>query len=309
MLSPNLHYLTCRALSQELERGPAAHESEYYMERYMLEPKRRNAHRTTANPEITHLRHTEMVTRALLRASLQHGCQGLDELAPVGRDKSAPLYDPQAAAHPGSEHFPSKGTPVDFASLDAAAFRAYVHAYLEPDSFWARYMRHEVDPEEHASPLDAGSDARLTQFRDCAFVGFKAASTATTDRMRRRQAATACVELADPVPGGDWEWRSCVAQCLWFGMLSTWNQDKQTHSHLERFAFVYRPVTQADVTMGSVKAWTAVLQQTDGPHSRQSVPLDQVLGPFIMLLPNPGNTHGHHETYRFFACPRKHGLL
>jgi hypothetical protein len=32
-------------------------------------------------------------------------------------------------------------------------------------------------------------------------------------------------------------------------------------------------------------------------------------GPFVMLKPNPGNTQGHADTYRFFATPKKHGLL
>jgi hypothetical protein len=72
-----------------------------YMERHMLEPKKRNAHSTTAHPEITHLWHVEMADRALAKNSLVHGCHTLDEVAPVSKTFSGKSYDPEQNASSG----------------------------------------------------------------------------------------------------------------------------------------------------------------------------------------------------------------
>jgi hypothetical protein len=105
MLSPNLHVLTCRLHRQELDRGHAAEGNEYYMERYMLDPKKRKAHRMTAHPEITHLRHVEMADRALAKCSLLDGCQTLDEVAPANKNFFGKFYDPGRDA--GTMYFSS----------------------------------------------------------------------------------------------------------------------------------------------------------------------------------------------------------
>jgi hypothetical protein len=53
MLTPNLHVTVCRLLDQELARGPMARELEFFMERYMLVPKKRSKHKTVLHSEIT----------------------------------------------------------------------------------------------------------------------------------------------------------------------------------------------------------------------------------------------------------------
>jgi hypothetical protein len=103
LLSPNLHVLTCRLPRQEWQRGPAANKNEYYLERYMLDPKARNAHRTTDHPEITHMRHTELADLALACFSLLPGCQTLDQLAPRRRERRGLFHDPDvglSTSHP-----------------------------------------------------------------------------------------------------------------------------------------------------------------------------------------------------------------
>jgi hypothetical protein len=100
-----------------------------------------------------------------------------------------------------------------------------------------------------------------------------------------------------------------VGEVLWFGMLSVWDTAAQQHHHVERFAYVYTPVTQTTVNMGGVKAFTAVFAQSDGDASRHPVSLDRIEGPLRMLVPNPQNQHGHADTYRFFSTPGKRGLL
>jgi hypothetical protein len=82
-----------------------------YMERCMLDPKKRNAHSTTAHPEITHLQHVEMADRALAKNSLVHGCQTLDDVAPVNNTFSGKVFGP--GLNVGTICFPSKGTDAE----------------------------------------------------------------------------------------------------------------------------------------------------------------------------------------------------
>jgi hypothetical protein len=307
MLSPNLHVLTCRLLQQELARGPAANENDYYMERYMLEPKRRNAHRTTANPEITHLRHTEMPRRALSRCAIQFGCKSLQQLAPVGRSAEGKFYDPSKEP----PYFPNKGVEVDLTDGEAAIFLQFVDKYAGAGSFWVQYRQHQLDPTGHPSPLNEDMAVVFLKTKDAVLPGFKVASCEQLERSSHRRAASACIELELPQcesrQGQEVSViKGMVAQILWCGMLAVWNPTGGVLSHVDRFACAYVPPTQSSVIMGGVNVYTAALS---GPQNSVPVPLEFVQGPFIMLEPNPQNTQGHAETYRFFSTPRKHGLL
>ena len=96
-------------------------------------------------------------------------------------------------------------------------------------------------------------------------------------------------------------------------MLALWDPIAGEASSVDRFAYVFRPPTQTEVVMGGghVRIYTAVLQGADGagPDRCSALPLEFLRGPFIMLKPNPSNTAGHAETYRFFSTPGKSGLL
>jgi hypothetical protein len=288
--SPNLHVLTCRLLAQELARGPAANESEYYMERYMLEPKRRNAHRTTANPEITHLRHTEMPERALLRCAVQYGCKSLDDLAPTEWDRAGgnELYDP--APKVLLPRFPSKGTRVE-ADAEVQLFLSFAREHAEPNSFWACYVQHQDDAAHNPSPVPDGFEVLFVRFKDCELPGFKGSSVARAQPGHRRQAASACVEaevrttVTGPGAAHREVLKSVVVQVQWFGMLAVWNPITAQILQADRFAYVLQPRTQGQVLMGGVNVFTCVMVGGGGPEDSLAVPLQFIQGPLIVLKP------------------------
>jgi hypothetical protein len=314
MLTPNLHVVTYRLMHQELARGPAANENEYYMERYMLEPKRRNAHRTTAQPEVTHLRHVEMPRRALSRSAVQYGCKSLQELVPASSARHVVhkhLYDCKIVP----PFFPNKGSELAITDSVRTVFLAFIRQHSPANSFWADFALHQQDPV-NPDPLPQGSKLMFLRFQKAVLPGFKVKACEHIEKCSHARLASACVELELPQRENRQGQevtvlKPMVGQILWCGMVATWDAMANVLKNMDRFAYAYVPPSQAHVSMGGVKAFTAVL--TAGPHGRQAhslpVPLEFVQGPFIMLKPNPGNTQGHAETYRFFATPKKHGLL
>jgi hypothetical protein len=307
MLSPNLHVVTCRLLLQELQRGPAANENDLYMERYMLEPKRRNAHRTTLNPEITHLRHTECVQRALAKCALEHGCQQLHHLAPTKAYAVGFLYDPDVGQF--RANFPNKGQLVGQDGVDTAPFEAYMAttADAKPESFWKQVVMHACDPTVHDNPCPMESALVNLRFTKCKVHPAFTLAASQSQCCNLSKAAT-CVEVA-PHPGLDWPHDSGVALVLWFGMLSQWSERTSRHSHVERFACVYWPSTQSQVTMGGTKVFTAEFAKDPPQDQCFAVGLSKLLGPFIVLNPNPDNRRGFAHTFRFFSTPGKRGVL
>jgi hypothetical protein len=288
-------------LRQEEQLGPAANEIEYYLERYMLDPKARNAHRTTANPEITHLKHTELADRALASCSIVHGCQTLDELVPVRTVYHGMLYDPDAGS--SVPHFPTKGASslVD----DAATWNAFAdfvcqHPNVAGEDYCQQFaaIREGQEVEQDAN----GLQLHTVCFKDCQLPGFKVTSQAAMDRRKGRHQASSYIEVLV----GD---ATIVCQVLWFGMLSMWSAFQQTHTHVRRFAFVHKPVSQSTLFMGGVNTFTAVLNDASKASTALAVPLECIQGPLIVLQPNPSNQDGHAETYRFVSMPGKHGLL
>jgi hypothetical protein len=119
MLTPNLHVAVCRLLDQELARGPMARELEFFMERYMLVPKKRSKHKTVLHSEITYLKVAEMIGKALLRARSEHGCLTMPELVALAGSFARSVgggagYDlgSQPGQHYSQSHFMQKGQIV-----------------------------------------------------------------------------------------------------------------------------------------------------------------------------------------------------
>jgi hypothetical protein len=196
LASPNLHVLTCSLLQQEISRGPAADENEYYVERYMLEPKKRNAHRNTARPEITHLRHSEMCRRGLSRCAVKYGCRPLQCLPQQSRNRKEFLYDPGVEYSP--PHFQFKGSIVQQSDEEGKLFLTYgnhANQHTATDVFWSKYVLHHNDPETHDCPDPDGASVRMLRFRSCVLPRYTANSAERVQAGRRSQAASTCVEL------------------------------------------------------------------------------------------------------------------
>jgi hypothetical protein len=101
LLTPNLHIIVCRYLDQELESGPMALHTEFWVERGMdtAKPSRRALH-----AEKTMVKTSEAIGRALAYNAVFHGCKTpqemKDELIPAAPNTST-LHDPAAAQKTG----------------------------------------------------------------------------------------------------------------------------------------------------------------------------------------------------------------
>lgn len=99
LLSPNLHIAVCRFLTQELERGPLAGDTEYWLERAMntAKPSRRALH-----AEKTMVKTTQTFDRALQQARVLHGCRTATEARQANTAaRVSSTADPAAASKQG----------------------------------------------------------------------------------------------------------------------------------------------------------------------------------------------------------------
>jgi hypothetical protein len=69
------------------------------------------------------------------------------------------------------------------------------------------------------------------------------------------------------------------------------------------------PPTQAEVTMGGTKVFTAEFDQEPAVDHCFITSLDKIIGPFTVLNPNPANQRGFADTHRFISTPGKRGIL
>lgn len=287
LLSPNLHVAVCRLPDQELAYGPAACFAEWWMERYMLTPKKRSKFRTVRNPEITYLKHTEMLSRALRLCRVHHpGCMTMDELIP-GRSQTGPGYDscssgevdePRCLFHGklvtgATEAF---GMCYDRVSVDGACTRHIAALVRAQTEGWT---------QQHAlgSPWD---HVRLFVYTACQLQSFIASSLTGTGRGRKLQSAY--VELlVDGVPG------RTVALCRWFGLMLQTGRTEAEGPVYSRFAVV-QPLRRCSKVQfaGQFPVWRAQRPEVVADSSLAGlrvVSLDRIVAPLILLLPKPGD--------------------
>ena len=96
MLPPNLHIAVCRFVRQELQRGLIALDPEWWVERGMNGPKL--LARRALYAEMTWIKATQSITRALLNCKVQHGCVTPAEAKQSFQNRVKQCRDPAAAA-------------------------------------------------------------------------------------------------------------------------------------------------------------------------------------------------------------------
>lgn len=141
LLSPNLHCALCRLLRQELVCGPASCALELWVERYLLNLKKRSKYKTTKDAEKTFVLHSELTGRSLAECRRLHGCLSVHELHPSMKSlpRQGDGYDPGFGDAAVECHFNFKGDrvsdrtrctpfPMSVASAREAAYKAVQHA-------------------------------------------------------------------------------------------------------------------------------------------------------------------------------------
>jgi hypothetical protein len=196
----------------------------------MLDTKKRSAHHMAAHPEITHLRHVEMADRALAKNSLVHGCQTLDEVAPVNKTFSGQFDDP--GRNTGTICFPSKGTDAEG---DCQLGPVLEHLKHEPlCSFW-RVVREKMDltgaPIESATSSMTGGQGEVGKltFRNCQLAGFKVFSYQGAHTRIGRHQKSSLVEFEHMGGGVS---TASIGLAHFYCVLSAWNTTNQRHLHI-----------------------------------------------------------------------------
>jgi hypothetical protein len=121
VINPNFHIIVCRYLDQELDSGPMALQTEFWVERGMktAKPSRRALH-----AEKTMVKTSETFGRALVHNAVFHGCvipQDMkDQLMPVSTNTGT-LHDP-ATANGTDIYFCFQGTRL-YATDNSAIVR------------------------------------------------------------------------------------------------------------------------------------------------------------------------------------------
>jgi hypothetical protein len=96
LLPPNLHIAVCRFERQEMQRGLIADDTEMWVERGMNGPKQ--LARRALHAEITWVKATQSIKRALLRCKVEHGCLTPAEAKAQFKAQGRQGRDPAAAA-------------------------------------------------------------------------------------------------------------------------------------------------------------------------------------------------------------------
>jgi hypothetical protein len=184
MLPPNLHIAVCRFERQELQRGLIAHETEWWLERGMNGPKL--LARRALHAEMTYIKATQAISRALVRCRVEHGCITPAEAKARYQTQQKLLRDPAAAAkiHPyfTFSGMPYKGTVASLPhGLHETTFcaRAITQACK-------RAKRHGLVGWEGQEPStwedhEVLSHVDITKFRECQLVGCTASSPLRRD--------------------------------------------------------------------------------------------------------------------------------
>jgi hypothetical protein len=175
-------------------------------------------------------------------------------------------------------------------------------------SFWKDVCQ-EMDMtgasmESATSSMTGGRcEVCMLTFRNCQLAGFKAHSYQGTDTRVGRHKESSLVEF-EHLDGG--VSTASIGLVRYFCMLSAWSETEQSHLHIVRFAAMTRPVTQTHLDMGGVNTYTMVM---GGNDSVFCPPIHRIVGPVIVLIPDPSNVHGNANTWRLFSTPGKHGIL
>jgi hypothetical protein len=101
LITPNLHIAVCHYLDQELETGPMALQTEFWVERCMdtAKPSRRALH-----AEKTMVKTSEAIGRVLTHNAVYHGCitaQEMRDEVMVDANQASVASDPAAATQTG----------------------------------------------------------------------------------------------------------------------------------------------------------------------------------------------------------------